>query len=201
MNGVWARLVRYCDAHIQPGVFNPPLKDATGPLAPLLQLADGQALDRSLFERYQLMPFEQCVSTKEMLDGLARKEAWDAAWWSTDWHPFAEDITGNHLVLDAKSGEVIEFLHDDDARPLWGASMEAWLTSFVEKLESGQLIYDEKVGVVERDFREKLAAQKAARRAVAAPLEAKAQRAQGVFFVGLAVVLAFIVIAALMHRG
>ena len=143
------------------------------------------------------MTQEQCVANKEMLDGLARSESWDAAWWSFDWHPFAEDITGNHLVLDAKTGEVIEFLHDDEARPLWGASLDAWLTSFVEKLESGALVYDGKVGVVEHDFRTKLAARHEAKRALNAPLEAKAARAKKLFatYVALCIVLTLLCMA------
>ena len=186
MKETWERLLRWCNEHIQPDVFNPPLSQASGPLAPLHQLANGQALDRAIFERFHLLSAEGCTAQKTMLDGLAKKESWPATWWSLDWHPFAEDITGGLLVLDAKTGEVIEFLHDDDARPLLGTSLEDWLSKFVARLESGALIYDAKVGVVERDFHEKLAAQRA-KRVAREPSPESVARGRKVFFTYLAI--------------
>ena len=195
--------MRWCHESIQQNVFNPPLSEATGPLAPLLRLADGQALGRGLFERFRLLSSEGCVQQKTMMDELARTENWEPSWWSSDWHPFAEDIAGGLLVLDAKTGEVIEFLHDDEARPLHGSSLEDWLTKFVARLESGELVYDEKIGVVEHDFRAKLAAYEEAKRVAQAPLEAKAARAKKaiVAYVAICIVLALICMAWSMTHG
>ena len=203
MTETWARLLRWCNEYIQPNVFNPPLSEATGPLAPLHQLANGQALDRAIFDRFHLLSAEGCIARKTMLDGLAKTESWPATWWSFDWHPFAEDITGGLLVLDAKTGEVIQFLHDDDARPLLGTSLEDWLSKFVARLESGELIYDAKVGVVEHDFHAKLAAHHEAQRAAKAPLDAKAQRAKKVFatYLAVCVVLALLCMAWSLTHG
>ena len=99
MAETWERLLRWCNEYTQPNVFNPPLSEATGPLAAHHQLANGQALNRAIFESFHLLCAEDCIAQKTMLDDLAKTESWPATWWSFDWHPFAEDITGG-LVVD-----------------------------------------------------------------------------------------------------
>lgn len=188
--------MRWCHESIQQDVFNPPLIEATGPLAPLHHLANGQALDRGIFERFRLLDADGCKEHKVMLDEIARTESWEASWWSFDWHPFAEDICGDFLVLDARTGEVIEFVHDDEVRPVHGSSLEDWLSKFVARLESGGLVYDANVGMVAHDFHAKRAAHQEA-------VKAKATRTKRVFaaYVVLCVVLTLICIAWSMTHG
>jgi hypothetical protein len=96
------------------------------------------------------------------MEQLALDEGWDEAWWSPEWFPFASDGAGQLLVVDER-GRVLEFLHDDDARPVLAASLEAYLVAVLESLERGRLVVDPDYGLVEPGFRERLAARAAER--------------------------------------
>ncbi len=90
------------------------------------------------FEGFYLLDAEGTAREKSMMDRLARDGAWPETWWDLDWVPFATDICGQLLVLEARSGKVIEFIHDDDLRPRHEETLEAFLGAYADELESGR---------------------------------------------------------------
>jgi hypothetical protein len=90
---------------------------------------------------HRLLSEEEAFQEKRMMDDLAVKEQWDAAWWNPRWFPFASDHAGQLLVVHDTTGEVIEFLHDDDPRPLLAASLTAFVSSTLARLQSGELAF------------------------------------------------------------
>lgn len=137
-------------------VWNPGRADATGPTAAFHRVADGTAPGAPHFESFELMSLAESAGEKAMMDKLATDEAWEPSWWSPSWFPFAGDHAGQLLVVDEGSGEVIEFMHDDEARPLVAPSLEAYFATVATRLEGGELIHDVRHGIIEPAMREKI---------------------------------------------
>ncbi len=79
--------------------------------------------ERAMLDSFTLCSREEASVEKTMMDNLLEAEVeWDETWWSTRWYPFASDGAGQLLCVHGDTGEVIEFLHDDDPRPVRGAS-------------------------------------------------------------------------------
>ncbi|MEZ4321364.1 MAG: hypothetical protein R3F61_28075 [Myxococcota bacterium] len=127
---------------------------ATGPLAPLFAVFDGQTDGPALLEHHHLLSRAEAETEKTMMDALAADEGWPDTWWSAHWHPFGSDGAGQLLVVDDRDGRVLEFLHDDDARPEHGDSLEAWFARIVAEIEAGERLYDPDCGVVSPAYRE-----------------------------------------------
>jgi cell wall assembly regulator SMI1 len=149
-----ARITRWLEAHAPAGVrFRPPAASpAPGPLEALYAAADGQEGVHGMhavFDMQAFLPLEDALREKTAMDGLARMEAWDASWWSPRWHPFASDGMGQLLVVDGETGAVMEFLHDDEERPMRAASIEAFLDDFAGSLERGERVWNDRIGMVE----------------------------------------------------
>ena len=70
-------------------------------------------------------------------------------WWDALWVPIATDGAGNDLCLDlhppaaGKRGQLIEYVHDDEGRPVVSTSFRAWLRGFVDDLEAGRYDVDD----------------------------------------------------------
>jgi hypothetical protein len=119
------------------------------PLRALYRFADGQEGSHGLFDHHHFLTAADARDEKLSMDQLARDEGWPETWWSERWHPFASDGAGQLLVVDADEGAVLEFLHDDDARPILARSLDAFLARFVESLDAGERVWDEEMGIVE----------------------------------------------------
>jgi hypothetical protein len=142
-------------SHVGP-VWNPGCLDATGPTAAFHGVADGTSPGAPHFESFELMSLAESTGEKAMMDKLATDEAWEPSWWSPSWFPFAGDHAGQLLVVDGATGEVIEFMHDDEARPLVAPSLEAYFATVATRLEAGELIHDVRHGIIDPALREKI---------------------------------------------
>lgn len=169
----------------------------SGPLAPIYALGDGQAGPTGLFDQYRFLAHDEARREKAAMDRLARDEGWEDGWWSARWHPFASDGAGQLLLVDEDSDAVIEFLHDDDARPELAPSAEAFVVSFVETLEDGRRTWDDRMGIVQVSELERAASARRAREQV----EADAQRAgRWALVIGLGVAALFTALAIALDR-
>jgi cell wall assembly regulator SMI1 len=67
------------------------------------------------------------------------------------WIPFAHDQSGNHLGIDldpdvqGSEGQVIVFGRDENRKRLVAQSFEAFIDMFVEQLEAGNFVIQEKI--------------------------------------------------------
>jgi hypothetical protein len=171
-------------------VWNPGQADATGPTAAFHRVADGTVAGAPHFERFELMSFADSTGEKAMMDKLAKDEAWEPSWWSPSWFPFAGDHAGQLLVVDGGSGEVIEFMHDDEARPLVAPSLEAYFATVATRLEAGELIHDVRHGIIDPALREKINKVNAKARGTADAARRQAKRTMTVIAVVIAVSVA-----------
>ncbi len=124
-----------------PPQLGPPNPDASGPLAPLYQVFDGQLDGPPLIESHRILSFANAQDEKRRMDALAQEEGWDSDWWNPVWHPFASDGAGQLLVVDAASGRVLEFLHDDAPRPVIAPDLETLFERLWTALDDGTYIY------------------------------------------------------------
>ena len=62
-------------------------------------------------------------------------------WWRPSWLGFTADGSGNGLVLDADTGEVLFRDHEDSASEE-ARRFEGWLTRWAEELEAGEQVVD-----------------------------------------------------------
>jgi hypothetical protein len=167
--------------------------DADGPLTSLFALVDGQVDGPAVFDGgFTLSCVEDARRDKDMLDTMARDEQWPSSWWSPTWFPFASDGCGQMLVVDGDSGAVIEFIHDDDERPVRAPSLAAFFDDAADSLERGALVFDPHIGVVGADAAERWQEERDARAAEAAVSAARA-RWWPLVGIGVAVVLALVV--------
>ena len=180
--------------HVGP-VWNPGRADVTAPTAAFHRVADGTVPGAPHFESFQLMSFEDSTGEKAMMDKLAKDEAWEPSWWSLSWFPFAGDHAGQLLVVDEQSGEIIEFMHDDEARPLVAPSLEAYFATVATRLEGGELIHDVRHGIIDPALRKKINELNGKARANADAAQQETKETMWVVSV-IAVVVAFAVGAA-----
>lgn len=134
------RIERWFAENVGPDYFADGRMDGTGPLRALHARWDGQRGDVNFYGGFELLSVEESAAEQAMMDKVALDEDWPSTWWSADWQPFGADGMGQLLVVDVKTGEVLEFLHDDDARPFHAESLEAFLTTYAAQLESGERV-------------------------------------------------------------
>ena len=195
------------DAHVRAvfgrGVWRPGRVDASGPLADFHRVADGGLEEDPTFGSFTLLGVDEAAAEKRMMDQLAIDEAWEKSWWSPTWHPFGSDRCGQLLVVDADSGRVIEFLHDDDARPEHAVSLAAWFADIAARLDDGRLVVDLKRGVQSpEDIAADLAfaAARAAREAATAQaVVAEMRRAKTMAVVGAGIAVVFMVLTIVLR--
>lgn len=96
---------------------------------------------------------ETCDFMRELVEA---REFEEKNWWVPGWIPFLANGGGDHLCVDltgafvkGRSGQVLEFYHDEPRRTIHYPSMEAWLDFFVATLEEGLWVYDEEGGYFE----------------------------------------------------
>ena len=124
----------------------------------LYKIANGQAEDCALFpDGYELMPLENIQNTWLMLKNMydsnheMRLEGEEDGpvrnlWWHPRWIPFAFQVSGDHYCIDMHpgyegcEGQVIEFIHDDEPRPLLGSSLGDFIRQFDEGIHTGKFL-------------------------------------------------------------
>ncbi len=130
-----------------PPRFGAPIPGATGPLGPLYRGFNGQLDGPPLVGNHRFLNLDDALDEKRMMDELAATNGWEASWWSPDWHPFASDHAGQLLVVDAVTGQVLEFVHDDDGRPVLAPTLERLLERIWTALHAGRVVYDRDFGI------------------------------------------------------
>lgn len=75
-------------------------------------------------------------------------------WWRLKWTPVTGDGGGNHLCADMEPaaggavGQIITMWHDDPVRACIAPSLTAFVEMIADKVESGELHWDEEWGGV-----------------------------------------------------
>jgi hypothetical protein len=145
---------------------------------------------------FTLLSLDDARGEKAMLDSLARDEQWPSSWWSPTWFPFASDGCGQLLVVDGDTGSVIEFIHDDEERPVWAPSLAEFLVERAEELEQGRQVFDARIGVIDAGHAARRQQQQEAR---AAQEAVYAARARWLPLVGIGVAVVFALVVALVR--
>ena len=69
-------------------------------------------------------------------------------WWNSRRLPLT-DNSGDHIFADfdpgetGRSGQILEYGHEEGTSRILASTFEQWLTSIAEKLEAGGFRYDE----------------------------------------------------------
>jgi cell wall assembly regulator SMI1 len=85
---------------------------------------------------------ESIADNKVLLDSMIKSDFEDPRWWRSGWVPFPDNGAGDYLCLDMTAedggtpGQVLQFYHDWENRPIRSPSMEAWLKELVSSMES-----------------------------------------------------------------
>lgn len=99
----------------------------------------------SLVHNLMFSSLEDITRIKELMDDMIGSDFEDPRWWRRTWVPFLENGAGDHLCVDLAAedggtpGQVLMFYHDWENRPIRSPSLDAWLSSLVESMESGTL--------------------------------------------------------------
>ncbi|MBM9576476.1 SMI1/KNR4 family protein [Leptospira sp. 201903070] len=156
MKSLIERLKLWLEVHVpDPNPFLKPgsvenLTTLPQSLRELYSLADGQYEGIPLFEIFYFMPAKLCLETKHEMDTLAKEESWTEGTWNSNWFPFAEDLSGDYLVVDNRSGKIFQYVHDDAPILLNSISLENFLEEFAQKLERNIFIFTEDVGIIDK---------------------------------------------------
>lgn len=192
MSAALDRIERWFLEHVDPDYFAPGRADGLEPLHALHARWDGQRGGVPFYDRFTLLGVEEAAAERAMMDEVATDNEWPASWWSTDWRPFGADGMGQLLVVDVRDGRVLEFLHDDDARPVVAESLEAFFTTYAKQLESGERILVDRyiVDPVEQAaMQARLDAAQQARRDAQAERERRSRPTLGAIFAAIALML------------
>ncbi|CAH0533259.1 hypothetical protein VST7929_01123 [Vibrio stylophorae] len=113
-------------------------------------MVDGYYLlstEEIIFE-YQTLSkiYKQSASSRQILD---RSGAVLDTWWQPQWIPFASIGNGDLLLIDLSPGEqgdvgqIVEFIHDDTARPLLAKDLQSYFAQIRAGLKSGEFVLTE----------------------------------------------------------
>lgn len=195
LNSAMDRIERWFAEHVEAHYFADGRADGIGPIAALHARWDGQRGDVHFYDGFELLGVDEAASERARMDKLALEEDWPSTWWSTDWQPFGADGMGQLLVVDVSTGEVLEFLHDDDARPDHAESLEVFLTTYAAQLESGERVLKDGYifdPVEQAAMEARLEAQRQARKDAQAEQE---QKARPMLFAIFTLILVIVLIA------
>lgn len=138
-------------ARLRPGASDEALASAEAalgaPLPPAFRAfyrwrdVQGPGFYTPWLENLTVLPLRAGVQASQTLTGLLQAGAFDLAnWWHPRWLPSLDDGAGNHLCLDlagsftGRPGQIIEFWHDDAARPVVAPDFATWLGAYVRLL-------------------------------------------------------------------
>lgn len=97
----------------------------------------------SFEENRMLMPLEEVIETKQMLDEMIDTDFDDPTYWRRGWIPFLSNGGGSYWCLDLAAedgghpGQVISFWKSDEDRPIEYKTMEEWLAHLAQSMEDG----------------------------------------------------------------
>lgn len=169
MKATVERLRAWVDANVpagecglRPGVDGESIdEELPACLLALCAEVDGQSQGGvAALDSFELMTRDECQGEKERMDELADEEEWPQSWWSRRWYPFGSDNAGQLLCVHMDTQEVIEFLHDDDARPVRAPELATFLDDFVTSLEEGERVYAPGYGIIDVELLERIEEQK-----------------------------------------
>jgi cell wall assembly regulator SMI1 len=132
-----------------------------------MQIHGGQNENVALVGRWMLLTPRRIVEcwklTRRISDELGLEKMGGQpqgpvrpVWWNPSWVPVAVDGMGNDLCLDLDPppaglrGQLIEYVHDCEIRPVVAPSFAAWLSSYADELEAGLYEVDDFAGHVYR---------------------------------------------------
>lgn len=98
------------------------------------EVHDGQdphALE--VFSRWGLHSLADALGVWQSHEAMAREGLLDEAAWRREWLPVAKDGGGNHVVVDLRTGAVLEYRRVGPARPL-SPSLRAWMDAVTSAL-------------------------------------------------------------------
>jgi len=111
-----------------------------GPLRRSLARHDGQAEDvGAVTEGHELLGAEDMAEEWTLMKGISDDLGAQDDWWRPSWVGFTADGSGNGLVLDADTGEVLFRDHEDSASDE-ARRFEGWLMRWAEELEAGEQV-------------------------------------------------------------
>lgn len=77
-------------------------------------------------------------------------------YWGEAWYPFLDSRSGTLVCVDAVSGNVITFFHDQPDRSIVAPSLSAFLDAVAEAMEAGECVVED-IGVRLADVHHPLA--------------------------------------------
>ena len=157
VDAAWERIERWFAEHhplgtgaLAPGASEQALRaleDVIGrpvpaPLRRSLARHDGQPEDvGAVTEGHELLGADDIAGEWTMLKEISDDLGAMDDWWRPSWLGFTADGSGNGLVLDADTGEVLFRNHEDSASEE-ARRFEGWLTRWAEELEAGEQVLD-----------------------------------------------------------
>lgn len=140
-------------ASLRPGVSDAAVSAAeeglTAPLPPVLRALflwrDGEptGAQEAFRQEYRLLSLDEALRAKAVLDVLLDAGEFEYAdWWHPHWFPFLDNGAGDLLCVDLDGsfggypGQVLEFWHDMEERPIVAPHLEAWLTAFLDGIDA-----------------------------------------------------------------
>ena len=107
----------------------------------LFLTTDGQRSDPfpdPFVDNFTLIDLEASLHTKDELDGMIGTDFEDPDHWRRDWVPFAENGGGDYLAVDATTGRVIWFWHDEPTNRAKASDLNAWLRGVLVQARAGE---------------------------------------------------------------
>ena len=110
------------------------------PLRRSLARHDGQGDGvTAIAEGHELLGADDIAGEWTMMKQISDDLGAQDDWWRPSWVGFTADGSGNGLVLDADTGEVLFRSHEDSASDE-ARRFEGWLTRWAEELEAGEQV-------------------------------------------------------------
>lgn len=78
-------------------------------------------------------------------------------WWNPKWIPITADGCGDNFCIDmdpaeaGRAGQIISMWHDAGWREIKSNSFENWIIQYASDPKSGKYIYEEQLGVWEKE--------------------------------------------------
>lgn len=142
---------------LRPGVELPPevrARYAGGHVARWFAATDGQRSDEAFAMGYELCSLTDALDSAAIADGLRAEP--DGYWVEPEWLAIASDGAGQHLMIDDRTGRVLDVAHDDDGVDEIASSPEAWLQALLDGHARGSIVHDEGFGLVDAALLERV---------------------------------------------
>ncbi len=92
------------------------------------------------------------LETRSMMRDMEAEELesgdWPEPFYEQTWIPFADNGSGDDLVVDATTGEVLVFDHEERTSRMLATSLDELFLSIADQCERGELVWNEDWGIV-----------------------------------------------------